>query len=40
MKEELRINRYIMECKLTPRADLKTEDFRINRYIMECKLAS
>ena len=36
-RAEKGINRYIMECKLTPRADLKTEDFRINRYIMECK---
>ena len=33
----MRINRYIVGCKLDEREDLKQRDIWINRYIVGCK---
>ena len=35
--DAIRINRYIMECKLKVSLGYNTIGKRINRYIMECK---
>ena len=36
---QVRINRYIMECKSFRDSDILYCHLRINRYIMECKSA-
>ena len=36
-RPEIRINRYIMECKLPGSERIGRTEKRINRYIMECK---
>ena len=37
IRKNMRINRYIMECKFACGVTMSYKKMRINRYIMECK---
>ena len=39
LKDDIGINRYIMECKLELQYAIDTPESGINRYIMECKFS-